>query len=354
MIAPLSGPNAQSGQFLKIGFNILVKDLNDAGGIDGHTVTFVTGDDKADPATGAAEAHRLAESEKVAGILEPGTGETSFQVVPVLTADKVPSVVILPENELDNPSKYPYYFSTYPKNSLSGVEIVKYAKTLGITKLAVARDNTGFGDSYLPVIQAQVASQGITITDTETFAISATDVKTQIGKLKSSGADGLVILSVGAVVGHVYEAMQALGWSPPTVGTYSLLYSGVTSIGPLAKSTYFSCGVGVDQGTAPDPGLLSLVTEFNTKVRKLPTNAGSVWSKDALMIFKAAIEKNHSLDPGAIKSAIEGFSGVSFTSPKFAYSFSPTEHAGWPQAQMHMCRLDGFDPNDIPIFAANS
>lgn len=354
MIAPLTGPNAQSGQFLKAGFNILVADLNAAGGIDGHQVTFVTGDDKADPATGAAEAHRLAESEKVAGILEPGTGETTFQIEPVLTQDKIPTVAILPENELDKPDKFPYYFSTYPLNSLSAVEIVKYAKTLGITKLAVARDNTGFGDSYLPVIQQQVQTQGISITDTETFAIGATDVKTQISKLKDSGADGLIILSVGAVVGHVYEAMQAIGWSPPTVGTYSLLYSGATSLGPLAKTTFFSCGVGVEQGAAPDPGLLKLVTEFNTKIAKLPTNAGTLWSADALQIMKAAIEKNHSVDPDAIKSAIEGFSGVSYTSPKFSYSFSPTEHAGWPQSQMHMCRLDGFDPNKIPIFAPNS
>jgi branched-chain amino acid transport system substrate-binding protein len=354
MIAPLTGPNAQSGQFLKVGFNLLIGDLNAAGGIDGHQVTFVTGDDKADPATGAAEAHRLAESEKVAGILEPGTGETTFQIMPVLTQDKIPTIAILPENELDKPSTYPYYFSTYPLNSLSAVEIVKYAKTLGITKLAVARDNTGFGDSYLPVIQQQVQSQGITITDTETFSISATDVKTQISKLKDSGADGLIILSVGAVVGHVYEAMQALGWSPPTVGTYSLLYSGVTSLGALAKTTFFSCGVGVDSGAAPDPGLLKLVQENNTKIAKLPTNAGSLWSADALQLFKAAIEKNHSVDPDAIKSAMESFSGVSFTSSKFSYTFSPTEHAGWPQSQMHMCRLDGFDPNDIPIFAPNS
>ena len=354
MIAPLTGPNAQSGQFLKLGFNILIGDLNAAGGIDGHQVTFVTGDDKADPATGAAEARRLAESEKVAGILEPGTGETTFQIMPVLTQDKIPTVAILPENELDKPPTYPYYFSTYPLNSLSGVEIIKYAKQLNITKLAIARDNTGFGDSYLPVIQAQAQAQGITITDTETFSISATDVKTQISKLKNSGANGLIILSVGAVVGHVYEAMQALGWSPPTVGTYSLLYSGVTSLGSLAKTTFFSCGVGVDQGAAPDPGLLKLVTEMNTKIAKLPTNAGSVWSADALLIMKAAIEKNHSLDPDAIKSAVESFSGVSYTSPKFTYSFSPAEHAGWPQSQMHMCRLDSFDPNDIPIFAANS
>src|SRR5205807_2173247 len=114
-------------------------------------------------------------------------------------------------------------------------------------------------DSYEPVIKTQAANDGITITDTESFDIAAVDVTTQMRKLRDSGADGLVILSVGAVVGHVYDALHSIGWAPKTVGTYSLLYSGRTSLTDLAPNTFFPCGVGVEQGQAPDPGPLSVV-----------------------------------------------------------------------------------------------
>jgi branched-chain amino acid transport system substrate-binding protein len=353
-IAPLTGPNAQSGQSLKRGFTLFVDEVNAAGGIDGRQITLLEGDDKADPATGASEAKRLTEQEHVVAMLEPGTGETSFQIVPVLTKAKVPVVAILPENEFDKPDKYPYYFSTYPLNSISAKEIVKYAKTLGIQKLAIARDSTGFGDSYEPVIRSEAGKQNLALTDTQKFDIAAVDVTTQMRALKDTGADGLVILSVGAAVGHVYEAMLALNWKPKTVGTYALLYSGRTSLKDLAPTTFFSCGIGVEDGVAPDPGLLAFVQNSNAKLTKLPTNAGGVWSRDALQIVKAAIEKYHSVDPDAIKTAIEGFQGVSYTSPKFTYNFSKTEHAGWPAAEMKMCRLDKATADLIPVFAPNS
>lgn len=353
-VAPLSGPNAQSGQFLLAGYTLFVGLVNQQGGIAGHQIQLVSGDDKADPATGAAEARRLVEQEHVAAFLEPGTGETTFQVVPVLTKAKIPTVAVLPENELDNPRTYPYYFSDYPLNSDSAKEIVKYAKTLGITKLAIARDTTGFGDSYEPVIRKQAAADGITITDTQSFDIGAVDVTTQMRKLRDTGANGLTILSVGAVVGHVYDALKAIGWTPPIVGTYSLLYSGTTSLGNLAKTTFFSCGVGIPEGQQPDPQFLQLVQLQNQRIARLPTNAGGVWSHDSIEILKAAIEKYKSLDPDAIKSAIESMHGVSFTSPRFTYTFSPDEHDGWPPSQLHMCRLDTFSPDLIPIYAPNS
>lgn len=353
-VAPLSGPNAQAGQFLKAGYTLFIGLINQNGGIAGHQVELVAGDDKADPATGAAEARRLVEQEHVVAMLEPGTGETTFQIMPILTKAKIVTVAVLPENELDNPSKYPYYFSDYPLNSDSAREIVKYAKTLGITKLAIARDTTGFGDSYEPVIRKQAQAEGLTITDTESFDIAAVDVTTQMRKLHDSGANGLAILSTGAVVGHVYEALRAIGWRPPIVGTYSLLYSGRTSLGDLAKTTFFSCGVGVPEGQQPDPQFLRLVQLQNQRLAKLPTNAGGVWSYDSIQILKAAIEKTKTLDPDALKAAIESMKGVYFTSPRFTYTFSPTEHDGWPPSQLHMCRLDTFTPDLIPIFAANS
>jgi branched-chain amino acid transport system substrate-binding protein len=353
-IAPLTGPNAQSGQFLKAGYSLFIADINAAGGIDGHQVDLVAGDDKADPATGASEARRLTQQEHVAAVLEPGTGETTFQILPVLTQAKTPTVAVLPENELDKPATYPYYFSVYPLNSDSAKEIVKYARTLGITKLGIARDTTGFGDSYEPVIRSEALLQNLTITDTKSFAISATDVTTQIRQLKDGGADGLVILSVGAAVGHVYEALKALNWAPKTVGTYSLLYSGRTSLGDLAANTFFSCGIGVANGGTPDPGLDALVQKSNTAFGKIPTNAGGIWSVDSIRILKAAIEKYHSLDPDAIKSAIESFKGVSYTSPNFTYTYSAQEHAGWPRSEVKMCRLDKVGQDGIPVFADNS
>jgi len=353
-IAPLTGPNSQSGQFLLPSYSLFIKDVNDAGGIDGHQVTLVQGDDKADPSTGAAEARRLIETEHVAVFLEPGTGETTNEIMPILGRARVPVVAILPENQLDRPDKYPYYFSVYPSNSNSAAEIVKYAQVLGITKLGIARDTTGLGDPYEPVIRSEASSSGLTVTGTQKLDRDAADVTSDIRALRDQGADGLVILSAGAVVSRVYEALRAINWTPRIVGTYALLYSGTTSLGSLASSTFFSCGIGLKEGTAPDPGLDSAVKEANANLGRHSTNAGTVWAKDSLYILKAAIEKNHSLDPDGIKAAIESFRGVHYVSPDVTYSFSSAEHNGWPRQEVKMCRLDKVGPDGIPVFAPHS
>lgn len=353
-IAPFSGTNAVEGQFLLAGYRLFAGLVNAKGGIAGHQVEIVYGDDKGDPATGAAEARRLVEQQHVAAMLEPGTAEAAFAVVPVLTKERIVTSAVFPDNDLDNPSKFPYYFSDYPLTSDDAVTIVDYAKTLGIGKLGIARDTSHFGDAYGPYVMREAKRLGIDVVDTETFDIAAVDVTTQMRKLHDAGADGLVVFASGAVVGHVYEALRSIGWTPPIVGTYSLLYSGTSSLGSLATTTFFSCGVGVAEGQQPDPQLLQLVQLQNQRIAKLPTNAGGLWSYDSIQILKAAIEKARSLDADAIKAAIESMKGVWFTSPAFTYTFSPTQHDGWPASHIHMCRLDKFTPDLIPIYAPNS
>lgn len=354
-MAPFSGPEAQSGQFLLAGYTLFITQINAAGAIAGHQVVLVHGDDRADPATGAAEARRLVEQDHVAAFLEPGaTGDVVSQVLPVLTRARIPTVAVVSENRFDDPTRYPYFFSVYPLNRYDVREVVGYAKTLGITRLAIARDNASLGDIYEPDVRREAAARGITVTATQTFDVAAVDVTTEMRQLRDSGANGLVVLAVGAVVGHVYEALQAIGWTPPILGTYSLLYSGTTSLGSLARTTFFACGVGVAAGQQPDPGFAALVQLQNRRIARLPTNAGGVWSNDSLHLLKAAIEQYRSLDPDAIKRAIESMHDVHFTSPQFTYSFSATEHDGWPPTHVHRCRLDTFTSDLIPIFTPNS
>ena len=47
-----------------------------------------------------------------------------------------------------------------------------------------------------------------------------------------------------------------------------------------------------------------------------------------LELLKYAIEKYHSVDPNAIKQAMEGIHNQSFLDPIFTYNYSPTNHYG--------------------------
>jgi len=348
----LSGPFAPIGTSLQTIDQVLIGRLNASGGIAGHQVQLVSYNDQGDPTVAVQKAEELV-ADGVAAVIYAGTAATDQQTVPVFMKAKIPVVMLAPSDRWANGAEWPYFFDTYPLNGPTMTKLVAFAKARGVTKLGVVSDGSTFASTLDSVLVPDAKSAGLDIVKTVTISPTAVDVNTQMSELKAAGADGIALLAEGGL-GTVYQSLRSIGWSPLIVTTAAAYVVGYSALGSLASTTFSNCGVALAKGQSLSPSLTSVMQAVTAKTGVQPNDTSAIYDNDGLLILKYAIEKADSLSGPAIAKAIEGIHDMSFTSPLFSYSFSASDHAGWPASQVHVCYMAPLGPYGIPYIAPAS
>ena len=119
--AILSGPGASNGFTMQGVNNMLVKEINAAGGIAGRKVEIVYGDDQADPTQAVNVVKRLIDSEKVQVMVGPAIAQVSLAAAPeqdsvTVKLKKGPNTILLKVSNGDNP--HGFFFTITSKEEL--------------------------------------------------------------------------------------------------------------------------------------------------------------------------------------------------------------------------------------------
>jgi branched-chain amino acid transport system substrate-binding protein len=340
----MSGPSAPIGVAQKAAFTALVNRLNQEGGIAGHQVQLVSYNDKGDPAVAVAMATKLV-SDKVAAIVYHGTSATNSQTVPVFTKAKLPQVVLDGTVGFDDPKKLPYTFTTYPSFDQTTAKTVEYAISQGTKTLGLITDGLPYGKQLENGLKKAAAGKDIKLVGPVTYSPTAVDVTTQLRQLKSQGVDGIAVLAATGI-GHIYDGLRTLGWTPHIYGTEVARFVGYDALGSLADDVTITCNVPLKQGSSLDPGIANVLKTVSAKTGVTPTTPSSVIFNDDLGIVKAAIERAKSTDSTALKNTLEHMADVSYTSPEYSYTFSSTQHNGFPGSKVGICRVKPMGPYD--------
>jgi ABC-type branched-subunit amino acid transport system substrate-binding protein len=264
---------------------------------------------------------------------------------------KVPVVMLDPLDQWSDGTKYPYFFDNYPLNQPTTDKMADFAaKSLKAKKVGVLTDGSTFGDTLESDLKNSVDKAGVTISASEAYQPTAADVTTQVRKLQSSGAQALMLFAA-AGMGHVYDAMRTINWKVPIVTTAASFFDGYTSLGDLGKTAYSNCAVALQPGTKPDTGMASVLKTVTAETGVNPSVGQVVLTADDFAVLKAAIEQTKSLDPDKIKTAIEGYTNKSFTTPSISYTWTADNHGGWPVSQMRMCKMEPLGQYDLPYIA---
>jgi ABC-type branched-subunit amino acid transport system substrate-binding protein len=331
--ASLSGPTAAYGLTTKLAEeNVTLPAFNAAfpNGIDGHQVQVKVLDDASDVTKAVSVATQMA-ADHVAGVLTVTYNpEGAGQQYAILNKAKVPVLSVLNGSQYSDTAAWPYDFASAPSYEQSATAAAKWIAAHGYTRVATLNDglaqDTDAQDRITSAIktdapQAQVV-KSVTITP------GAVDVSAAIAQLKASNPD-LLIVGNGYGYGPIWSAMRAVGWSPEIMASAGAWYDGFTAMGPLvskAVAPFFNCADSPTQTWPAD--VTSLMSQYAAITKGQSINyldfveSGIV----PLEIFKYAIEKYHSIDPNAIKTAIEGIHGMSFNG--ITFDFSSTNHYG--------------------------
>jgi branched-chain amino acid transport system substrate-binding protein len=206
-------------------------------GVYGRQIVYNVYDDAYNPANTVAQVRRLVEQDKVFAVVGGLGTEHGEAVRPYLNARKVPQILNATGATTwsRDVKKYPWTGGWLPdyewEGRLYGQAIARNSPN---AKIAVLLQNDSFGEDNLRGLKLGLGARASNIVAEERFQVTAPDIRTQIAKLRASGASVFVIVATPRLMVQAYVFANALGWRPPVI--YTTLVSATDVLLTTAKA----------------------------------------------------------------------------------------------------------------------
>jgi len=213
---PLTGP-ASAYSSVARGANAYFQWVNSKGGVLGRKITYTYLDDGYNPANTIQATRQLVEQSHVFAIFNSLGTEQNLATRDYLNAMKVPQLFVATGDTSfgADASKYPYTIGFQPSYQAEGYVLGKYlARARPKAKIAVLAQNDSYGRDLLLGLKRGLAGGKAKVIAAQNYEVTASDVGSQVAKLKSSGADTFAIFATPQFAIQSYVYANKLGWKP--------------------------------------------------------------------------------------------------------------------------------------------
>jgi branched-chain amino acid transport system substrate-binding protein len=311
-IGPLSGAASTYGVSVKEGAQLLEKEINAGGGINGKKIQFIFEDDQADPNSSMQAFNKLVDSEKVCAILGPVTSGATLAVAPNATSKQIPMITPTATEPTITNVGGDYMFRGCFVDSFQGDVLGKYASETLKSKTAAVLYNAGsdYSKGIADSFKAKFEGAGGKVGEFLTYNDKDTDFKAQLTKIKTLNPDVIVLPDYYNVVGLIAKQAREMGIQSQFLGGDGWESEELTKIGGDAVNgaLYINHYYSGDQ----DPAVKTFVDSYKKEYNKEP-DAFAALSYDTSKILVKAIEKAGKTDGAAIKDALAGMEMNSVT-----------------------------------------
>ena len=220
----LTGPSSSTGVGINRGIQLAVKEINDAGGIDGRQLELITRDTQSDPTKAVNGAAELTRGQKVSVVFGPVNSGELLAVVPLLARTNTPQVHPCWVDALTDVQKYPMCFRNAPTNQQIGGAANRYVmEVLKRKKVAVISDTTGYGTASVNAYAPMLKAKGADVVYQGNVDAANPDLKPELLRMQSAGAEAIMPWSVNAgFLSRIINTRGQMGWDVPIVGQTTL------------------------------------------------------------------------------------------------------------------------------------
>ena len=213
---PLSGAASAYASVAR-GANAYFQYANSRGGVNGRTIKYKFVDDAYNASQTVQATRQLVEQDKVFAIFNSLGTEQNIATRDYLNAMRVPQLFVASGATTFGRDfkKYPWTIGFQPSYQAEGWIYGKYlARTKPGAKIAVLFQNDDYGKDLIAGLKQGIARSTVKVIAAEPYEVTATDVQSQVAKLKASGANVLALFATPrfAIQGYVFA--NRLGWRP--------------------------------------------------------------------------------------------------------------------------------------------
>ena len=335
-LAALTGPSSAPAIGFNRGVLFAVEAINAAGGVKGRKIEVITRDTQGDPTKAVNATQEMISSLKVHAVWGPTNSGESLAVTPIMARAKMPNIHPCVVDSLIDPKKFPNAFRLSPSNTQWDDAVRGYClQILKTQKVAVIGDTTGYGVAATNASSAGLKKDGAQVVYQANIEATQPDMMPDMLRARNAGAEAIVVWSTSTGMdARLFNTRAAMNWDVPFVGHPSMSSGDVAKLVDKPDNWKKVYAVGYRSCSYDDSGKLparsqELVDRLKGKVdlsdSLLWWVAGGV---DAISLIARAVETTGST---AAPGIIEYWNGVrDFPGYFGAYSFSPTEHNGYP------------------------
>ena len=302
----MTGNVANYGAATLDGLKLAIKEVNDAGGVNGKKITIVDADNKSEASEAVNAATKLISDDKVKVIVGPAVTANVIAESQVATDNKVPVIApdaTSPDVTVENGQVKPYIFRSCFIDPQQGSVMSKFATENLKAKTAViyVDNSTDYSKSLGKVFKEKFEAAGGKVLDQQAFVAKDTDFKATLTTLKAANADVIFVPAYYEEVGKIVKQARELGITCPILGTDGWDDPKVADIAgaDALNNTYFSTHY-----SDKDESVKGFVDAFTQEYGHAP-NVFAALGYDAGKMLVDAIKRAGSDDPEAIRKALE-------------------------------------------------
>ena len=215
-IMPYSGPASAYGVIGRTEAAFFKK-INDAGGINGRKINFVSYDDAYSPPKAVEQARKLVESDEVLLVFNSLGTPSNSAIQKYMNSKKVPQLFVATgATKWNDPKNFPWTMGWQPSYQSETQIYAKYLlKEKPGAKIAVLYQNDDYGKDYLKGLKDGLGAKAASmIVAEESYETTEPTIDNHIVKLKSSGADVFMDITTPKFAAQAIKKVAEIEWKP--------------------------------------------------------------------------------------------------------------------------------------------
>jgi branched-chain amino acid transport system substrate-binding protein len=283
---------------------MVVDQINDAGGINGHTLEVIIYNDETNSEKCVTLATKLIEQDEVLAIIGPTTSGNSLAIIETITTAEIPLISCAANIGIVEPVGERYWIFKTPQTDKEAIaEIYTYLESINISDIAIITNTSGFGATGRAILLDDADDYGITVVDDQVFNEGDTSVQSQLTHIGGTDAEAVVCWDTDKGSAIVALDMQTLQMEIPLFCSHGIANQAfIDAAGAAANGVIFPAGklIIVDDIPATDPQK-DVLTQYRDDYEAIYGNGtintfgGHAW--DALQMVVMALEELAVADP---------------------------------------------------------
>ncbi len=325
---------------------MLVEEVNAAGGINGEEIALTLYDDGGDPNKARTFATRLVEDDEVVAIIGGSTTGTTMSIIDIAQDEEIPFISLAGAIEIVDPVKE-YVFKTPHTDRMACEKIFEDMQARGITKIGMISGTDGFGASMEAQCKDVVGNYGIEVVASETYGPQDADMTPQLTNIRGSDAEAILNPGFGQGPTIVTRNSAQLGIDVPLYQSHGVASDAFIELagadaaeGVRLPGTALLVADLLPEGDPQKEVATAYKTAYEEAYGAEPSTFGG-YAHDAFRLMVDAIERAGSTEPQAIRDALEATDG--FVGTTGTYTFGPEDHLGLDLSAFRMLEIQDGD-----------
>ncbi len=307
LLLPQSGQLSAIVKSLSTPIEMAVKEINDAGGVNGKPVKTVLRDDGTSADVASQSLDTLLTSDKVDAILGAASSTTTLGIIDKIRSNKVLECSgsnTSSELSVEGGAADGYYFRTAPPDALQGPALAQLLADDNRQTITILTRNDSYGTGFGKSLADAFEAGGGTVAVNSAYDPKASDFRADVAKIVGKNADANVVIGFNDDGGKIVKEMIGQSVGPADIPLYtadgmqgSSFYKAVDPSNPAVVK-----GI---KGTAPAAAPAGVNHPFIAAYAK--TGVDTIFSPyyyDCTILVALAAQQAGSDDPGSIKDKI--------------------------------------------------